>query len=320
MRVIEAFRDPVRAVALSPDGQLLAAATDRHRGVWNGMTNRLRSWQNSPSDSGQFAFTPDGNWLVFLSNRRLYRHCLVSGVQLPLGSPVCSGGIAVSPDGKEMVATAAGFPQEVRLQRWLLPQWREANGIDYWSPFSRLAFSPNGESIAGISLTAFELRFAHSFGLNRRERPPEQLWRSEEDRLNRWRGTQPDDQRYWDEPAIPEPSPEPAFLSFSQDRETIVFGWGPEFRVMETRAGKVLKRVETLGKPFRDVAVVGSGRYLVSVDGTPVMQMWSCDTWEPVSSYDWSVGGLTCVATSADGWIGVCGTDTGQLLLFDVDE
>jgi hypothetical protein len=58
----------------------------------------------------------------------------------------------------------------------------------------------------------------------------------------------------------------------------------------------------------------------VSVDGTDVMRMWSADSWEVVRGYDWAAGGLTCVTVTADGLAGVCGTDTGKLVVFDVDE
>jgi hypothetical protein len=39
-----------------------------------------------------------------------------------------------------------------------------------------------------------------------------------------------------------------------------------------------------------------------------------------VREYDWGAGGLTCVTAAADGAAGVCGTDTGRLVVFDVDE
>lgn len=319
MRVIEAFNEPVEAVAVSPDGRFLAAATDLQRCVWHWESGTVACWVNGQNGAGQLVFTPDGNWLLFLANRRIERLSPITGDQVPLRSGVCAGAVAVSPDGKELVAPLAGYPQEVQLQRWLLPGWREVDGIDYWSPFKRIAFSPNGEYIAGISLIAFELRFAHSFGLNRRERSPDIIWHAEQERLDRQRRFAYQ-LRPWQDAAPPEIPSEPAYLTFPRDSETVVFGWGPEFRVMETRAGSVLKRVKTPGPPFRDATFVGSGRQLVTVDGTEVVRLWSTDTWEVQREYDWSAGRLTCLAVTADGLAAVCGTESGRLVIFDVDE
>jgi hypothetical protein len=39
-----------------------------------------------------------------------------------------------------------------------------------------------------------------------------------------------------------------------------------------------------------------------------------------VREYDWGCGPLTCLAFTADGLAGVCGTADGRLVQFDVDE
>ena len=56
------------------------------------------------------------------------------------------------------------------------------------------------------------------------------------------------------------------------------------------------------------------------MDRTPVMSVWSAESWEVLRGYDWAAGGLTCVTATADGLAGVCGTDSGKLVVFDVDE
>jgi hypothetical protein len=50
------------------------------------------------------------------------------------------------------------------------------------------------------------------------------------------------------------------------------------------------------------------------------MQVWSAETWQVTRAYDWQAGGLTCIACTTDGLAGVCGTTTGQLIAFDVEE
>ena len=96
----------------------------------------------------------------------------VSGRHGPFrfGREVYSGGVAISPDGRTLTAAMAGRRQQAQLDRWELPAWRPATGFDFWSPFQRLSFSPNGEFLAGIDTDTFELRIAVTGGLNGRHR------------------------------------------------------------------------------------------------------------------------------------------------------
>ena len=175
------------------------------------------------------------------------------------------------------------------LERWELPVWREATGFDFWSPFERLAFSPNGEFLAGINRDTFELRIAVTGGLNGRDRI----------RV-----------RFGGE----------GFMAFARDSRHVVFGWETELRVMETRAGAVIRRVVSPSGGFLDAAFVGSGELLATVDGSSTMRLWLAETWEVVREYDWNAGGLTCVTATTDGLAGVCGTDAGRIVVFDVDD
>ena len=51
----------------------------------------------------------------------------------------------------------------------------------------------------------------------------------------------------------------------------------------------------------------------------PLFVVWATDqAGYPVTH--WGAGGLTCVVPTADGLAGVCGTDAGTLVVFDVDD
>jgi hypothetical protein len=288
MQLIEVFDEPVRAVAVSSDGRFLAAASGFEVGLLNRLTGALVHRVDCTSPIGQLAITPNGQSVAFAAADGLFR-LETSGRPGPFrfSREAFSGGIAISPDGRTLAATMAGRRQQVQLDRWELPAWRAATGFDFWSPFDRLAFSPNGEFLAGIDNDTFELRIAVTGGLNGRQRI-----------------------RYLGD----------GFLAFARDSQSVVFGRETELLVMETRAGAVVRRIASPGDAFADAAFVGSGRLLATVDRSAAMRLWSTDGWEVVREYDWGAGGLTCLTATADGLAGVCGTDAGGVVVFDVDE
>jgi WD40 repeat protein len=287
MRVIELFEDFVRAVAVSPNGRYLAAASALEIVILDWLSGEaiLRLGHTEPIE--QMAFTPDGATVVFANAGGLFR-LEVSGRHGPLFSrEAYSGGVAISPDGRTLTAAMAGRRQQVQLDRWELPAWRPATGFDFWSPFQRLSFSPNGEFLAGIDTDTFELRIAVTGGLNGRHRV-----------------------RYVGD----------GFFAFARDSQSVVFGWETELHVMETRAGAVVRRIVSPAEAFVDAAFVGSGQLLATIDGTSTVRLWSSDSWDVLREYDWNAGGLTCLTATADRLAGVCGTEAGHVLAFDVDE
>jgi hypothetical protein len=325
MRVIQAFDAAVRSVAVSADGRFLAAATAREIGVWAWFDGELTTRVPCEEVPGQFMFTPAGTHLVYSlrgdavgapGSDFIYwievgaraRGRLAQGNMGGLQLTRYSGALAISPDGRTLAATRWDLRKRTKLDLWELPGWRPKIGFDYWSPFDRLRYSPNGEFLAGIEWRAheyqpasdgkhrrgtdrgsFELRIAVSGGQNGRDWPFD-----------------------W---------PSRCFLSFPRHSETVVFGWGREILVMETRAGKILERIRSTGEQFQDVVFIGpANRHLATVDGTSVMSLLSADTWTARASYDWEAGNLTSITATADGLAGVCGTSRGNLVLFDFDE
>jgi hypothetical protein len=97
-------------------------------------------------------------------------------------------------------------------------------------------------------------------------------------------------------------------------------GWDNEMHILETQNGKVVHRLLSVDAPFADAAYTGSGRHLVTVDDGGRLKMWNPQSWNVDSTYHWDSGALTCVACTVDELAGVCGTYSGHVLLFDIDE
>ena len=290
MRVIEAFDRPVQALAVSADGRLLAAAADDGGlAVWDWADGRLLWWVRRPSPLVQIDFAPDGSWLAACGGGVLNLFRAQDGEAIrSVGRSV--GGVAYAPDGKHLVASEgrSGGDRHGRLHRWTVPDLRAVTGFDYWPPFTRLAFSPDGQYLAGINPRRFELRIAVTGGLNG-----------------------------WAEAFGRTAS---SFLSSTRDSQTFVAGWDEEFSVLDTVNGVVRRRVRSPGLPLRDAAFTGGGRHLGTADATGVLRLWDAEGWAVERAYDWRCGPLTRVAFTADGLAGVCGTATGRLVAFDLDD
>ncbi len=287
MRVIEADLGEVRAVAVSPDGRFVAASDEKTFGTFHWATGKPVPEARRSGASEQVAFAPTSAWSARVSRGQL---CLepvapLAGLFAPL-----AGGVAVSPNGKTLVATTAGSGNQAKLERWTLPALRPFIGFDGWQPFTRLGFSPNGEFLAGIHTFGFELRFAASGGIDYRHRMRK-------------------DRRFT----------APGFVSFDRDSSTCAFGWADEFHLLDISTGtsKPGPRVEA---QFRDAAFLPSGQHFATIGDDGRLKLWNPQTWVVVREYDWECGALTCLAFTADGSAGVCGTADGKLVQFDVDE
>src|SRR5581483_2056985 len=171
-------------------------------------------------------FAPDGSRLAVCGDGTLRLFAARTGEEVRSAGR-CAGGVAYAPDGRHLVASesAPWGGDHGRLCRWAVPEWREVAGFDDWPPFTRLAFSPDGQYLAGITPTRFELRIAVTGGLNGWGEPPP---------------------RKWGEAVRPRPH---AFLGFSRDSDTLVAGWDDEFHVLDTVNGAARRRVRLPDAP-----------------------------------------------------------------------
>ncbi len=342
MRLIEADLGEVRSVAVSPDDRLVAASgTNGWCAVfdWASGETVRRYPLNAACD--QLTFGPNHALICVQHGALRIDHVdgSSSGPDL-VGQCVAA---AIAPDGKTLVATQAGRSGNAELKRWSLPARQPRTGFNFWSPFRKLAFSPDGQFLAGIWSEGFELRFAVTGGLDYRHRFP-------------------DRRRFLT----------PGFVSFTRDSGTCAFGWENEFHVLDISTGtsKPVHYVETnsrsknlktrkmiggkevvdhvsiaeIATPFHDAAFTGSGRHFATIEQpgrwkrwdaytgawevvfdpganrNGRLKLWNPETWDVVREYDWDCGLLTCLAFTADGSAGVCGTADGRLVQFDVDE
>jgi WD40 repeat protein len=70
---------------------------------------------------------------------------------------------------------------------------------------------------------------------------------------------------------------------------------------------------------FTGVAYHPSGRYLAATSNDATVKLYDTATWAVAKTYTWNVGRLRSVAFSPDGTLAAAGSDTGRVVVWDVD-
>jgi WD40 repeat protein len=86
-----------------------------------------------------------------------------------------------------------------------------------------------------------------------------------------------------------------------------------------TQNGVHVTRTNTSRKHFTAAAFSPDGKLLATTSNDTTVTMWDTATWEPIRQYAWEVGRLRAVAFAPDGLTCAAGSDTGKVVLFDVD-
>lgn len=70
---------------------------------------------------------------------------------------------------------------------------------------------------------------------------------------------------------------------------------------------------------FTGLAVNPSNRYLAATSNDTTVKLYDTDTWQVAKTFTWNVGRLRSVAFSPDGALAAVGSDSGKIVVWDVD-
>jgi WD40 repeat protein len=110
-------------------------------------------------------------------------------------------------------------------------------------------------------------------------------------------------------------------LLFSPDGSRLVIRGGPSLLVWG--AGDLArkpKKIRGEGKGhFTGIAFHPTGRYLAVTSNDRTVKLFDTATWRLVATYNWDIGRMRSVAFSPDGDLAAAGSDTGQIVIWDID-
>jgi WD40 repeat protein len=81
-------------------------------------------------------------------------------------------------------------------------------------------------------------------------------------------------------------------------------------RPLKVRGGK---------KQVTAVAFHPSGRFLAATSNDQTVKLYDTQSWEIAKTYTWDIGRMRSIAFSPDGTLAAAGSDTGKVVVWDVD-
>jgi len=318
MRILEGHTADVMSLAFAPDGRrLVSAGWDGTVRVWDPLEGRaLRCIATPNNHAYSVAFTPDSQYVA-----AGFRHNLGKGAFTGFGTVACfpveargnrhpdsiSAGdtwfdagvrcVAFFPSGKFLATLSVEHSGGPNINVWDLRERKARLQISAEFSMQAFAFRPDGMALAAISPRAGEGLFVYDLNVGR-----------EGPNLHR---RQPHGWFYLDD--------EGRALAYSPDGWTLagafksgnIVCWKPDMpdppRQCPAHTG-----------PAQAIVFSPDGRRLLSSGSDGVVRLWDSANLSLLTTYDWKLGDIRCLAFAPDGLTAAAGGN-GPILLWDVD-
>ena len=292
-------------LAFAPDGQSLVGCTDFGAYLWCELRDGQKPEHLSGTSRARFArFTPDGGQL-FVAGHELVRRDTASGntVVVPLWNmhPIR---FDLSPDGNRLI-----------VEQWV-------NGRGLYD--TRVACRPASDP------TEANTFWVHQHTGPQHHRPQ---FLPGGDRFVQWDDSQLYERRIVTYDAA---TGEEVMRSAPYQQTISTSFLSPDGRWLAgLRVGADITRVfiwpldPTADEPacitndtkkgFTGVAFHPAGRFVAITSNDKTVKLYDTATWEPARTFTWDIGKVRSVCFSPDGTLAAAGSDTGKVILWDVD-
>jgi len=72
-------------------------------------------------------------------------------------------------------------------------------------------------------------------------------------------------------------------------------------------------------KQVTNIAFHPSGKYLAATSNDATVKLYDTTTWQVAKTFTWNIGRMRSIAFSPDGMLAAAGSDTGKVVVWDVD-
>jgi WD40 repeat protein len=326
MQILNAhFRNPelVRLV-FSPDGRYLAAGDNRILYVWDLAAGSKHLWYRVCILSRGFVFAPDGTAIVGGYEGSFQQYDVRTGDEVYVPFLGRFNPSQFSQDGRFALAATSEPEYEVgpdwqtgrltlRAARNSSGTWAEAWQRElYYHPcgdndpgYSHLVFSTAGQFVVRVhpyGRTAFPMPMTHIVLLDTETGSDVRV----DPNLRQWRGELPKSPSK----AAAGPTGVTAFL---KGRNL--------YAVDSTKVdASAVKRVNASTKHFTDLAFSHDGTRLATTSNDTAATIWDATIWEVRRRYAWDIGRLRVVCFASDGLRCAAASDTGRIVVWDLDD
>ena len=243
MKVLHGHDEAVNALALSPDGQILASASsDRSIRLWNLKTGWLRQVLDDRAiNDGDLVFTPDGKLLVAASRDGSIKLWDLSSGNLHVrldGHTSRITDLAISSDGK--ILASASHDRTIRL--WNLPSGSLIRVLSHSGAVHEVAFAPAGQRLASALTDGTIL-----------------IWNLLKPDLSTLFVTMPD---------------EPGDLAWSPDGQALAVASGRSIFIFDSETSTIGAQLSGHADQIRSITFSADGTTLASASSDRTIRIW----------------------------------------------